>query len=108
MNATTTPTQDISVRPFSHTSTQGFYLVAGKERVATAVPSGGGWRLVWNMGQGAPITGDSPLATMTQALDAWPAVRATVKAEPGNVVHAPSSVATVGIPMGGQPGFRRR
>jgi hypothetical protein len=101
-------TTGISVQEFRHTSTQGFYLMEGRERIATATQHRGTWRLVWNVGTGRLITGDSPLSVMRQALDAWPTVRATVKAEPGNVVHAPSSVATVGVPMGGQPGYRRR
>jgi hypothetical protein len=101
-------TNTISVQEFRHSSTQGFYLVAGTERVATANQSRGGWRLVWNVGSGSPIVGLTPLSVMRQALDAWPTVRATVKAEPANVVHASTSVPTVGVPMGGQPGYRRR
>lgn len=105
---TTTAPEGLRIQEFRHTSTQGFYLVQGKERIAKATRNGDGWRLVWTVGQGAAITGADPLAVMTQALDAWPAVKATTKAEPANVVHASSSVATVGIPMGGQPGFKRR
>lgn len=106
-----TANQGIRVREFRHSSTQGFYLVHGQERVATATQSPSfGWRLVWNVGQGEPITGDSPLEVMTQALDAWPAVRATIKTETpsGWGVPAELAVSRSSTPMGGQPGFRRR
>ncbi|MFE4719138.1 hypothetical protein ACFRLW_22360 [Streptomyces sp. NPDC056728] len=99
----------ISVQEFRHTSTQGFYLVAGKERVATATQSGDGWRLVWKVGSGSPIVGLTPLSVMRQALDTWPAVRATVKEETvaGWSVPAEVGVSRGASPMGGQPGFRR-
>ncbi|QDH92144.1 hypothetical protein PP629_gp39 [Streptomyces phage Dubu] len=106
MNGTAT---QISVQEFLHTSTQGFYLVEGRERIATARRTDrGDWRLVWNVGQGSPILGGSALSVMRQALDAWPTVKATVRPEDRRTVHASASVATVGIPMGGQPGFKRR
>jgi hypothetical protein len=109
--STNTVAQDISVREFRHSSTQGFYLVQGRERVATATQSPSlGWRLVWNVGQGSPITGDTPLDLMTQALDAWPAVKATIETETpsGWGVPAELAVSRSSTPMGGQPGYRRR
>lgn len=99
----------ISVQEFRHTSTQGFYLVAGKERVATATQSLDRWRLVWNVGTGDPIVGLTPLSVMRQALDVWPSVRDSVKEEPttGWSVPAEVGVSRAASPMGGQPRFRR-
>ncbi|MFE9381743.1 hypothetical protein ACFYMO_00680 [Streptomyces sp. NPDC007025] len=98
----------MSVQEFRHTSTQGFYLIQGKERIATAVYSlVSGWRLTWNVGQGEPVAGDYALDVMTEALDAWPSVRATIQEEPANTVHVSQSVRTVSTPAGGQPGYRR-
>lgn len=107
--ASSTAPAAISVQAFRHTSTQGFYLVAGKERIATATQSLNRWRLVWNVGSGSPIVGLTPLSVMRQALDTWPAVRATVKAEPvtGWSVPAEVGVSRSASPMGGQPGYRR-
>lgn len=103
--------QPLTIMEFRHTSTSGFYLVAGKERVATATYTRlHGWRLVWTATQAAPITGPDALSVVAQALDVWPTLAPRLeKASDGTwSVPAEVGVSRAAVPMGGQPGYRRR
>lgn len=101
----------LHILEFSHATTQGFYLVAGKVRVATATHTDRyGWRLVWTATQATPITGHDALDVISRAIDAWPALADCLADEAGSGpwnVPAEVGVSRSASPMGGQPGWRR-